>query len=87
MVSGASVMPEAHVHLHPADRGQIVAVAVEEQATEQRLRRFRGRRLARAHDAIDVDQRVVTVGVLVHRQRVADPRTVGLIDRERRQAW
>ena len=39
--------PEAHVHLHPADRGQVVAVAVEEQAAEQRFRRLRGRRLTR----------------------------------------
>ena len=76
---------EPHVHLHPADRGQVVAVGIEEQAAEQRLGGLRRRRLARAHDAIDVDQRVVAVGVLVHRQRVADPRAVRLVDRQRRQ--
>ncbi len=77
---------QPHVHLHPADGGQVVAVAVEEQATEQGFRRLRGRRLARAHDAVNVDQRVVAVGVLVHRQGVANPRAVRLIDRQRRQA-
>ena len=76
---------KAHVHLHPADGGQVVAVGVEEQAAEQRLGRLRRRRLAGAHDAVDVDQRVVAVGVLVHRQRVADPRAVALVDRQRRQ--
>ena len=79
------VEAEPHVHLHPADRGQVVAVGIEEQAAEQRLGGLRRRRLARTHDAVDVDQRVVAVGVLVHRQRVADPRAVRLIDRQRRQ--
>ena len=83
--SGTSVEAQPHVHLHPADRRQIVAVAIEEQSAEQPLGRLRRRRLARTHHAIDVDQRVVAVGVLVHRQRVADPRPVRLIDRQRRQ--
>ena len=82
---GRVVDAQPHVHLHPADGRQVVAVGVEEQAAEQRLGGFRGRRLAGAHDAVDVDQRVVAVGVLVHRQRVADPRAVGLVDRQRRQ--
>ncbi len=76
---------QAHVHLHPADRGQVIAVAVEEQAAEQGLGGLRRRRLARAHHAVDVDQRAVAVGVLVDRQRVADPRAVLLVDRQGRQ--
>ena len=76
---------QAHVHLHTTDSRQIVAVHVEEQATEQRFGRFLGRRLTGTHDAVDVDQRVVAVGVLIHRQRVTDPRPVGLIDRQGRQ--
>ena len=41
------VHAQPHVHLHAADRGQVVAVAVEEQPAEQRLGRLGGRRLAR----------------------------------------
>ena len=66
------VDPEPRVHLDPADRRQIVALGVEEQAVEQRLGGLQGRRLAGAHDAIDVDQRVLAGRVLVDRQRVAD---------------
>ena len=79
------VHAEAHVHLDPADRGKVVAVGVEEQAAEQRFGRLGRRRLAGAHDAVDVDQRVVAVGVLVDGEGVADPRAIGLIDGERRQ--
>ena len=50
---------EAHVHLHPADRREVVALGVEEQRLEHRLRAFDRRRLARAHDAIDVEQGVL----------------------------
>ena len=76
---------KAHVHLDAADGGEVVTISIEEQAAEQRLGGLRRRRLARAHHTIDIDQRIVTVGVLIHGQSVADPRAVGLIHRERRQ--
>ena len=82
---GHIVEAQPHVHLHPSDRRQIVAVRIEEQAAEQPFRRLRRRRLTRTHHAIDVDQCVVAVGVLVDRQRVANPRTVRLVHRQRRQ--
>ena len=58
---------QAHVHLHAADARQVVALGVEEQLAEQGLGRVERRRLARAHDAIDVDQRLLAAVVLVHR--------------------
>ncbi len=77
---------EPRVHLDAADRREIVALAVEEQAAEQRLRRLEGRRLARAHDPVDVDQRILARRVLVELQRVAD---IGadrdMVDRQHRQ--
>ena len=77
---------EAHVHLHAADRRQVVALDVEQQALEQGLGLLQRRRLARAHDAIDVEQRLFTVRVLVGRQRIADVRAdIGVVDGERRQ--
>ncbi len=82
---GHVVEAQPHVHLHAADRRQVVAVRIEEQAAEQRLGGLRRRRFARAHHAVDVDQRIVAVGVLVHRQRVAHPGAGGLVHRERRQ--
>ena len=65
---------EARVHLDTADRREIVALRIEEQALEQRFRRLEGRRLARAHDAIDVDERFFAGRILVDLQRVADDR-------------
>ena len=63
---------EAHVHLHAADGGEVVALLVEEQRLEHRLRRVDRRRLARAHHPVDVEERVLAVLVLVDGQRVAD---------------
>ena len=63
---------EAHVHLDAADGRKVVAVGVEEQRVEHRLGGFQRRRLARAHDAVDVEQRVLAALVLVDGQRVAD---------------
>ncbi len=63
---------EAHVHLDAADRGEVVALRIEEQAVEQRLCGVQRRRLARAHDPVDVHQRFLVVGVLVDVERVAD---------------
>ena len=47
------VEAEAHVELDAADGREVVALAVEEQAFEQRFGGFLGRRLARAHDLVD----------------------------------
>ena len=77
---------EAHVHLDAADRGQVVALAVEEQRVEHRLGAVHRRRLAGAHDAIDVEQRVFARVVLVDLQRVADiGADVDVVDVEHRQ--
>ena len=69
-VSGQS-RSRRRVHLDAADRRQIIALAVEEQAVEQGARRFRRRRLAGTHDAVDVHQRAVALGVLVDVEGVA----------------
>jgi hypothetical protein len=63
---------QAHVHLHPADGREVVALAIEEQAAEHGLGGFHRRGLARTHDPVDVEQRVLAAGVLVHPQGVAD---------------
>ena len=63
---------EAHVHLDAADRGEVVALGIEEQRVEHRLRGVERRRLARTHDAVDVEQRVLARHVLVDVERVAD---------------
>ena len=77
---------EAHVHLHPADRRKVVALGVEEQRLEHRLGAVDRRRLARAHDAIDVEQGVLTRGILVDLERVADiGANVDVVDVEHRQ--
>src|SRR5579864_2657821 len=64
--------PKARVHLDAAHRREIVALAIEEEAGEERLGRLDRGRLARAHDAIDVDERVLAGRVLVDEERVAD---------------
>ena len=66
------LQPQPHVHLDPADRRQVVALGVEEQAAEQGLGRIQRRRLARAQHAIDVEQRVLAALAAIERQRVAD---------------
>ena len=62
---------QTHVHLDPADGRQVVAFAVEEQRVEHGLGGFRGGRLARTHHAIDVEQGVLAVVVLIDAQGVA----------------
>ncbi len=77
---------EAHVHLHAADRREVVALGIEEQRLEHVLRSVERRRLARAHDAIDVEQRVLARDVLVDIERVADiGADVDVVDVEDRQ--
>src|SRR5690606_30027338 len=81
-----SIEFETHVHLHATNRGEVIALGVEEQRLEHRFGRFNGRRLARTHHAVDVEQRVFTRLVLVHGQRVADIGTDGdMVDVEDRQ--
>ncbi len=58
---------EPRVHLDPADRRQIVALGVEEQAVEQGLGGVQGRRLARTQHAVDVEQRVLAVLAAIER--------------------
>ena len=83
-VLGGQIKP--HVHLHAADRGEVIALGIEEQRVEHRLCGVDRRRLARAHDAIDVEQRVLASHVLVDRQRVADVGAdIDMIDVEERQ--
>ncbi len=65
------VVLQPHVHLHPADGREVVALGVEEQPAEHVLRGLHRRRLARAHDAVDVEQRVLAVAALIHAERVA----------------
>ena len=62
------------VHLHPADRREIVALGVEEQPGEQRLGRLQGRRLTGAQHPVDVEQRLLAHARAIERQRVADIR-------------
>ena len=62
----------AHVHLHAADGREIVALGIEEQRLEHLLGGVERRRLTGAHHAIDVEQRLLTAVVLVHRERVSD---------------
>ena len=77
---------EPHIHLDAADRGEVVALRIEEQRMEHRLRGVDGRRLARAHHAIDVEQRILARHVLVDRERVADVGAdIDVVDVEQRQ--
>ena len=81
------IQVEARVHLDAADRRQVVALGVEEQAVEQGLGRVDGRRLARAHHPVDVDERVLAAHVLVDRERVADiGADIDVVDGQRRAA-
>ena len=77
---------QARVHLDPADRRQVVALAVEEQAVEQVLGGIQVGRLARAQDAVDVEQRILAVVAALGRERVAHVRPDrDVVDVEHRQ--
>src|SRR6476469_8513763 len=54
----ASYSTDAAVELHPAHGREVVALEGEEQVVEQVLRGVLGRRLARTHHAVDLDQRL-----------------------------
>jgi hypothetical protein len=64
----------AAIEFHAADGRQIVAVFREKEAVEKRLHRFFGRRLARAHHAIDRNLSRELIGGLVDTQRRGDVR-------------
>src|SRR3954447_22467889 len=59
------VHAELLVHLVAADLGEVVALGVEEEVLQQRLRGLTRRRLARAQLAVDVQQRLVLAGDVV----------------------
>ena len=65
------VAVELVVQLEAADRRQVVALGVEEQVVEQRLRRLERRRIARAQAPVDLHDRVLGRLHLVRDQRVA----------------
>ena len=67
-----AIQLQTHVHFHAPDRGQIITLAVEEQAFEHGLGSFHCRRFTGTHHTIDVEQSVLTGGVLVNAQGVAD---------------
>ena len=63
---------EAHIHLDAADRGQIVALRIEEQRLEHRLGGIEGRRFTRTHYPVNVEQGVFARHVLVDIEGVAN---------------
>ena len=74
---------ELVVELQAADARQVVALGVEEQVVEQRLRRVERRLITRAQAAIDLHDRLVGALELVGEQRVAEVRTdVEVVDEE-----
>src|SRR5690606_11968563 len=77
------ILLEAHVHLDTADSRKIVALRIEEQRITHRFRGVDGGRLARTHHAVDVEQRILTVLVLVDRERITDvPTDIDVVDVE-----
>src|SRR5882672_7841701 len=68
------VAADAPVELHAADGREVVALVVEEQVLEQVLRRLLRGRLAGAHHAVDLDERLELRGRGVDAQRVRDER-------------
>ena len=79
------IQGQTHVHLHAAHRGEVITLRIEEQSVKQGRRRFNGRWLTRAHDAVDVHERGFAVHVLVRRHGVADVWTnVDVVDVQNR---
>ena len=74
---------ELVVQLQATDARQVVALGVEEQVVEQRLRRIERRLITRAQAAIDLHDRLVGALELVGEQRVAEVRAdVEVVDEE-----
>ncbi len=63
---------ELDVELEAADPREVVALGVEEHAVEERAGALERRRVARAHAAVDLDQRFLGVGGGVLDQGVRD---------------
>src|SRR5581483_3686527 len=63
---------DAPVELHAAHCRKVIPLAVEEEVREQVFRRILGRRLARTHHAIDLDQRLEARLGRVDAQRVGN---------------
>ncbi len=74
------VRPELLVRLVPADLRQVVALVLEEQVLQERLRALAGGRFARAQLAVDVEQGLVLAGRVVLLQgghhRLGEPETL-----------
>ncbi len=73
--AGAFFPAQATIQLHPANGGQIVTLFGKEQVVKQILRRFLGRRLARAHHAVDFHQRFERGAGRVDTQGIRHERT------------
>ena len=74
---------QRNIHLYAADRRQVIALNIKEQAFKQLISGFIGRRFTRAHNAIDVKQSLFAAVVLVGFQRVSDIRTdVNAVDKQ-----
>ncbi len=50
------ITTDAAIEFHPSHGGEVVPIGIEEQVGKQILGGLLGRRLARAHHAIDFDQ-------------------------------
>ena len=66
------VLVELVVQLEAADLREVVALGVEEQVVEERLRRLERRRIARAEAPVDLHDRVFGRLHLLREQRVAE---------------
>ena len=82
---------ELDVELEAADAREVVALGVEEHAVEERPGALQRRRVARAHAAVDLDQRLACEFVVVSLasvfdERRADQLPVGEEDLDRRRA-
>src|SRR5215210_3993467 len=74
---------ELDVELEAADPREVVALGVEEHAVEERAGALQGRGIARAHAAVDLDQRLARVLRRVLGQRVRQRRAGQLPVREK----
>ena len=82
--AGDLLATQATVELHATHGRQVVALAGEEQVMEQLFGRILGRRLARTHHPVDLDQRLDPRARRVDVQRGADIRTlVEFVDEQR----
>ena len=82
--AGDFLAADAAVELHPADARQVVALEGEEQVVEQVERGVLGRRLARTHHAVDLDQRFELRLARIDAQGVGDVRAaVEVVDPDR----